>query len=67
MVNFMPRGKSSFPIHRVLINLSSDSSVVNSHSLDGIGVWDHRCLPANTLLQFLTAMLIFFSFHHFSV
>jgi hypothetical protein len=60
MVNFMPRGKSSLPIRRVLMNLSSDSSVINSHSLDDIGVWDHRCLPANTPLQFLTVMLMFF-------
>jgi hypothetical protein len=60
MVNFMPRGKSRFPIRRVLMNLSSDSSVLNLHSLDDIGVWDQRCLPANTPLQFLTVMPMFF-------
>jgi hypothetical protein len=54
MVNFMPKEKSSHSIRRVLMNLSSDSSVVNSHSLDDIGVWNHTCLPANTPLQFLT-------------
>jgi hypothetical protein len=59
MVNFM-REKSSLPICRVLKNLSSDSSVVNYNSLDDIGVWDHRCLPANTPLQFLTVMSMFF-------
>jgi hypothetical protein len=67
MVNFMPREKSRLPIHRILMNLSSDSSVVNWHSLDDIGVWDHRCLPANTPLKFLTVMPIFFSFDHFSI
>jgi hypothetical protein len=60
-VNFMPREKSSLPLHKILMNLSSDSSVVNSHSLDDIGVWDHICLSANTPVQFLTVMSMFFT------